>query len=172
MGDNPKSICALVLGLLEAEFDQAVVKMGTSIVAVGGAIVDGCCEGLLVVAPEAATRTSYQAFPLITPIDENCAEPVIALTVMVMANRCLVPVDAKGRAPKQAVNDVVYDVVFDDARIVWQVLAGADILGQDSIGDPLWQRAGLSQTFVSDVGGCLGSETRVTFGIPGWQWCE
>lgn len=170
--DNPQSVCAAVLGALENVFDLTVAKMGTTMVAVGGVIVDGCCDGLLVVTPESALRTSQRAFPLIVMVDDYCEDPVIALTVMVSANRCLVPSDAKGRAAPRAKQEAVYQTVFADARIVWQVLASRDIVGSDSIGDPLWLRASLSQIFTADVGGCLGSETRVTFGVPGWQWCE
>lgn len=169
--DNLESVCAAVLGLLEEAFDASDDKMGQRLVAVGGVLVDGCCDGLLAVAPEQRFRSSWSEFPLPLDDEDECLDPVTAVSLLVLAQRCLVPVDNRGRAPSMRVQGPVYSMVLRDAQTVWRVLSGVTVLGVDTIGDPLWQRASLNQMFTANDGGCLGTETRVTFGVPG-ELCE
>lgn len=168
--ENPETVAAAVLAQLEEAFDASDDKMGVKMIAVGGILVDGCCDGLLVVAPEQVFLTSYSLFPTPLPNDDDCQDAVTGISLLVVANRCLVPVDQRGKAPRAALQEPVYSMVLRDAAQVWKVLAGDAVLGQDSVGDVLWQRGTLGQLFTAD-GSCVGSETRVTFGVPG-TWCE
>lgn len=170
--DNPESVCAWVLGLLEEAFDRNDVKMGNAQVAVGGVMAVDCCVGLLVVAPETVFRTSHTAFPLPLQFDDVCDDPIIAIGLLVIANRCLTPVDQRGNPPARRKQENSHSVVLKDAATVWKVLADDPVLGVDVVGDPLWLRSGLTQLYTANEGGCYGTETRVTFGVPSAMWCE
>lgn len=173
--DTPYTVAAAVLAhvqtaLAEAERWIDLEHEGVAQVVVGGFVVDGCSA--LLVQPERVFRTSG-AFPQEAIADDRCVGNPIAVTVAVGVWRCVPVLGENGEVPSIEDQEAAHSGILLDAALVWNVLAGAAILGvdPDDPGVALWERAGLSQDFPPVQGGLGGSETRATFGVPWYRWC-
>lgn len=169
--ESPYTVAAAVLAavhdrLVECEADP----VSTQYVAVGQAVWDDPC-GQLVVAVERTFRT-VDPFPTEAVSDAVCAGNPIGVDVVVLLVRCMPVIDDAGRAPAPSVLDATSASIYRDAAIVWNVLAGFDLLGDDGFGEPEWERGNLAQTFTGADGGAIGIESRVTLGVPAHLWCQ
>ena len=169
--ETPYTVAAAVLATVQAALEAAERPVGRTLVAVGAFVVDDCCAGHLAVAPERVWRTTAR-WPDEAGADEVCGENPIAVSLLVRIDRCVPVVLDNGDPPPSAQVEAAHSGVLTDAAIIWNTLAGDDVLGDDGTGYALWERASLSQDFVAAEGGCVGVETRVTFGIPAESWCE
>lgn len=181
--ETPYTVCAAVLAVVGEAFDLCGFPMAVAatedepavdgiigMVSVGGIVVDDCCGGLLIVAPERVYRAK-RPFPTAADADENCADGLLAVDLMIYMARCIPVLDDQGNAPSLASQAEAYGQVLADAAIVWGAAVGLELLGQDQVGDPLWERANVVQIFTPAQGGCTGSETRLTVGLPFESWC-
>jgi hypothetical protein len=128
-------------------------------VAAGVIAWDDCC-GTLVVAPERTYRS--QSFPDEFVGLEQCFGGFITVQLVVLLVRCVPTVDDLGQSPSADDKDAAYRALLDDGDIVWNTVSGP-------LGDS-WERAGVSQLFNGDQGGCVGVETRVTVGVDTDVW--
>lgn len=162
------TVCAAVLAYVEAALTACGRTPGQTLVSVGGIVVDDCCIGLLQVAPERVYRTA--GFPIEATTDEVCRKGLLAVDVVVRLDTCAPVLDAKGRAPSIESQEATFTTVLQDAAIVWGAVSSDDILGDD-YGEPAWSRANVTQIFNGPDGGCIGSETRLSIGLPYALWC-
>lgn len=170
MSDTPCSVAAAVLACVQAALQAAGRPAGVTMVAAGGLVVDDCCVGVLLVAPERIYRT-IEPFPTEALADGQCEDTPIAVDVVVQLSRCVPVIDDRGNPPSTSEQEAAMSALLLDAAVVWNVLAGWGVLGEDSAGDPAWERANLSQLFLGAEGGCIAVESRVTLGIPQVTWC-
>jgi hypothetical protein len=169
--ESPQSVAAAVLAHVETALETAGHPVGVSMVAVGAFALDECCEGVLVVAPERVYRT-IDPFPTeFTGNELLCSQYPIAVDLTVFLANCVPVVDDAGNPPSVQASEEASAYLMAGAAIVWSALASPALLGDDGYGDPLWERAGMSQDFVGPAGGCLGVAPRVTLGINQWAWC-
>lgn len=170
--ETPYTVCALVLAYVQDALKRAGREVGIATVAAGVLVIDDCCQGALIVAPDRIWRTT-EVFPAEAAIDGRCFENPIAVDLLVRVERCVPVLDDAGRAPAIAAQEEAYAAILHDAALVWSVLSGRQILGDDpdDSGEPLWERGNISQVFVGAEGGCVGVETRVTFGVGLSGWC-
>lgn len=168
--ETPRTVAAAVLAHVEEALTEGgAAPISTAYVALGEVAWDDCC-GQLVVAIERVYRT-VEPFPSEATSDVRCAGLLIAVDVVVELLRCLPVLDDSGNAPTPEALDAAYEPIYRDSALVWNALASADLLGDDGYGDPVWDRANLNQTWIAPQGGCIGTETRVTLGIPSDVWC-
>lgn len=167
---SPFTVAAAVLACVQAGLIDAERAVGQAMVAAGGLVIDDCCVGSLIVAPERVFRT-MEPFPTEASADQVCEGSPIAVDLVVRVDRCVPVLSDTGQPPSVADQEAAFCALLADAAVVWNVLAGRDVLGSDAAGDPAWERASLSQLFVGAEGGCVGVETRVTFGVPSYDWC-
>lgn len=160
---GPNEVCesvrAVVLARLEACGSEPIT---TSYSGVGLIAVDDCC-GQLVVAPERVFRS--EEFPLEATTDERCGAATVGIEMLVTLARCVPSPDDRGRAPSAAELSLAHKQILDDAAIVWAAVTDASVL------DVEWDRAGVSQTFSGNEGGCVSIDTRLVVGISAAQWC-
>lgn len=175
--ETPYTVCSIVLAYVRDALDKAGRGVGVATVAVGALVVDDCCDGILAVAPERIYQTT-DPFPyeLIAMEARHglrvCEEAPIAVDVSVALFRCVPVLNKAGNGPPdQDVVEGVYAEVLRDAAIVWGVVNGRELLGDDGTGEPVWLAARLSQTFTPAEGGCVGIETHVTLGVGQTGWC-
>lgn len=169
--ETPFTVAAAVLATVEAAFETCGVTVGKSMVAVGGIVVDDCCDGLLIVAPERVFR-ARTPFPTEVAGDDNWSrDGLIGVELNVLTARCIPVLDDRGNAPKIEDQESAYAEVLTDAAIVWGAVVSETILGVDSAGDPIWERANISQIFPAAQGGCAMVETRFWIGIAMGRWC-
>lgn len=169
---TPFTVCAAVLAYVQQALEDADPPrpVGVAMVAAGALLVDDCCDGLLVVAPERIWRT-IEPFPTEAGPDAVCDPYPIAIALVVTILRCTPTLDDKGRAPSVASQEAALSALLIDGAVVWKALRDPALLGDDGTGYPLWERAALSQTYLGGEGGCIGVETRVTVGIEQSSWC-
>lgn len=129
-------------------------------VAAGQVAWDDCC-GMLVVAPERVYRS--QSFPTEFIGQEVCDTGWLNIGLVVLLVRCIPTVDDRGRAPSGKALDDAYQMILEDAGVVWNALQCAELPDD-------WQKANLSQGFVGAEGGCVGVETRIIVGVPQTKW--
>lgn len=164
------TVCAAVLAYVQQAMIACERGPGVALVAVGGLVVDDCCAGNLIVAPERIFRTT-DPFPAEAGPDSICRDSPIGIDVVVRVDRCVPVIDDRGKAPSIAAQEAAYAAVMTDAAIVWGAIVSDGFLGDDGYGDPLWERATVGQLFAGPDGGCIGVETRLTIGIPYGLWC-
>jgi hypothetical protein len=158
---GPFELCEWLRSSIEADLLACGSEPVTTTYSGVGLIAwDDCC-GQLVVAPERIFRSVD--FPAEDTTDERCYAGSIAVTLLASLVRCVPSPDDRGNAPKPAALAAAHKAILDDAAIVWQSMNGAI--------DPEWDRAGLSQTFVGNQGGCVAIESRVTIGVEATNWC-
>lgn len=172
--ESAQTVAAAVLAqVLDALHTAGLgADIRTDYVAVGTAVWDDCC-GQLVVAPERVYRTNPRLGPFPTEggSDGDCAGNPIAIDLNVLLVRCVPTVDDAGNAPAPADIEAAYNLVLAEAAVVWNVLVGPDIVGDNDGWGGEWDRANVSQTWVGAEGGCIGTESRITLGIPFNEFC-
>lgn len=167
---TPFSVAAAVLAYVDQALCEAGREPGAKMVAAGGLVVEDCCDGLLIVAPERIYRT-VEPFPTEALADAVCGDYPIAVALVVSVLRCTPTMDDKGRAPSIASQEAALCDLLADGAVVWKALRDRGLLGDDGSGFPDWERAALSQTYFGGEGACVGVETRVTVGIEQSSWC-
>lgn len=120
---------------------------------------DDCC-GLLVVSPESVFR--WKEFPNAAVEIEDCVNGFIGLDILVTLVRCVPTMSDQGVAPSSSALDKAHTGLSEDAAVVWSRLSGP--IPED------WERANLSQTFGSSLGGCIAVETRLQIGLEQTKW--
>lgn len=171
--ETPYTVCALVLAYVEGELADASRPVGQTLVAVGAATIDDCCTGSLIVAPERIFQTT-DPFPTELGFRAGaspCEDAPIGMDVLIRVDRCVPVMDDKGNAPSNAAEEQAYNDLLIDAALVWKAITSTAFLGDDGFGDPVWQRANISQQFIGAEGGCVAVETRVTLGVGQTGWC-
>lgn len=168
--DTHFSVGRAVLATVQDHLDTAGIDIGSSYVTVGQPVWDDCCEGLLIVQVVRAYRTVLP-FPQEAQADSQCDDTPIAVDLLIHVARCAPVVDNRGNAPKVSELEAAYEAAYRDAAVVWNAAASREMLGFDPYDDPLWERANLSQSWPEPSGGCLGTDTFLTLGIPQWRWC-
>lgn len=168
---TPYSVAAAILAhVKDALLAAESAPITTEFVAAGQIAFDDCC-GTLVVMPELVQESGY---PFPSPRDPRlpCPQPMIQVDVLVLLVRCVPVLDDSGNPPTAAEQDAAFQAILRDAAIVWNALVvDTAVLGADPYGDPLWERANASQGMQAPSGGCIGIETRVSYGIPQDLWC-
>lgn len=168
--ESPFSVAETVKNLALAALVKYNRPVGVAMVAAGGLVVDDCCAGLLLVAPERVYRT-VDPFPTEAREDARCAGNPIAVDLVVVVYRCVPVIKEDGSAPTPGEQEEGLNGILTDGGIVWGVLAGSGLTGDDGYGDPAWERANLNQLFSGPEGGCVAVETRVTVGVGQRGWC-
>lgn len=144
-----------------------------TLVAVGGIVVDNCCDGLLIVAPERVYR-SLPPFPnemSFDPEGDAAEVGLIGVDLLVYCARCVPVLDDRGNPPPVAEQEAAYADILRDAAIVWGAVTSDAVLGDNGAGWALWERANVSQIYTQAEGGCSASETRFTLGVNMRSWC-
>lgn len=163
--DSPFSVCEHVLAVVRGELKKAGREPACSLVAAGGIVIDSCDGGYLVVAPERVYR-ARTPFPTEATDDQSAWEAeLIGVDVLVRMERCVPVLTESGAAPDVAEQEAGYRGVLEDAAVVWKACVG-ELITADG-----WLRANVSQLFVGPLGGCGGSETRLSLGIGMDDWC-
>ncbi len=162
-GLTPYTVCAAVLAVVQDHLARAGRKPAVAYVASGGIVVDSCEGGYLVVAPERVFRF-VSPLPTEALPDEQVAG--IGLDVVIRLERCVPVLTEAGDAPTVEEQEAGYREVLADAAVVWSACASDDM-----VLDGEWERSGIDQLFVGPLGGCSGSETRLTVGVPIDDWC-
>lgn len=168
--ESPYTVAAAVLATVADALEACGRAPGVSLVAAGGIIVDDCCVGRLTVAPERTYR-SIDPFPTEAGPDASCAGGMIGVDLVIRFDECIRVLTDAGEAPPVAEQQAAYQSVLEAAAIIWTAAVSRELLGDDAAGDPLWERANVTQLYVGIEGGCIGSETRLTLGIPMSLWC-
>lgn len=170
MIQDPFTICAMVLAVVEDALRSCGIEVGSTNIATGAIIVDDCCPGLLTVAPERVFRTT-DPFPTEAFDDGQCDGRPIAVDLVVRVDRCTPTIGDDGAPPSFDDQAASTREVLTDAAVIWNALASVLLLGDDGHGGTLLERANLNQIFTPPQGGCIGTETRVTLGVPADLWC-
>lgn len=129
--------------------------------AVGQVAWDSPC-GQLTAAPE---RTFfYLAFPTEFSEASNCDDAAeIAVVTVIRLLRCVPTVDSAGNPPKEDALSDAYDAIMDDASVILNALKDPDWC-------EWWERAGITQQYLGDLGGTVECETRFTLGTGLTRW--
>lgn len=163
--DSPFSVCEHVLSVVRAELKRAKREPACSLVAAGGITIDSCDGGYLIVAPERVYR-ARTPFPTEATDDQSAWEAeLIGVDVVVRIERCVPVLTDAGQAPPIDEQSAAYQGVLEDAAVVWKACVG-ELITADG-----WLRANVTQLFVGPLGGCGGSETRMSLGIGMEEWC-
>lgn len=169
--ESPATVAAAVLAHVRDALEAAgSAPITTELVAAGQIAFDDCC-GTLVVMPELIQESGY---PFPSPRDPRlpCDVPMIQVDLLVLLVRCVPVLNDNGEPPTAEEQEAAFQAILGDAAIVWNTLAGdPSVLGTDAYGDPLWERANATQGWQAPSGGCIGIETRISFGIPQSLWC-
>ena len=169
--ETPYTVAAAILAEVLEAFAAQSVTIGHSMVAVGAVMLDGCCDGSLIVAPERVYRIDSTAgFPAEASVDGRCGN-LIGVDMLVRVDRCVPVIEAglNGRikVPSDAAQEEAFRIVLRDAAIVWNAVVSEAMLGEDEE----WERASVVQRYDGPQGDCLASETRFTIGIDKDSWC-
>ena len=163
--DTPYSVLSAVLAVIIDHFEACDRTPAKSFVSVGGAIVDDCCTGTLIVTAERIYRTT-SPFPTEAVADDTCNTHVVAINVLATIARCMPTIDSKGNAPKPAAQEAAAAAAYIDSAILWRALNSANMLADDE-----WERASVNVTFGAEQGACITIEGRMTLGINQSGWC-
>ena len=154
-----------VMDRIVAELVGALVARGRPEVyrhhaLVGTAAWDECC-GQLTAAPERIFR--YTVFPEEETGASACDVAELAVNVVVRLVRCVATATDAGEPPPQEEVESTNREVMVDASIILNALVDPDWC-------EWWERAGISQTFVGELGGCVEVETRFVLGLGVHTW--
>lgn len=156
--DVCETVRAQVLALLDECERPPITRTYSS---VGVVAWDDCC-GMLVVTPDRVYRSSE--FPNEDTESETCTPSLIAVDLTVALVRCVPGPTARGEAPPQDQVAAAFASIMRDAAVVWRAV------GVEPLPDE-WERARITQEFDGEQGTCVAVLTRVTVGLPGYDWC-
>lgn len=162
--ETPYTVAAAVLATVEAALIACSRPVKVALVAAGSIVVDDCCAGQLTVAVERQYRT-IAPFPTEAGPDDDCRGHRIGLDLVVRVDRCVPVLTNAGKAPAASAQEEADKGIYTDAAIVWGAVVSDALVGE------WWERANVVTTYTPAEGGCKGSETRFTLGIPSAGWC-
>lgn len=162
--ETPYTVAAAVLATVEAALIACQRPVAVALVAAGSIVVDDCCAGQLTVAVERTYRTT-SPFPTEAGADDDCRGERIGLDIVARVDRCVPVLDNAGKAPSAEAQEQADVGIYLDAAIVWGAVVSDALVGE------WWERANVVQTYTPAEGGCKGSETRFSLGIPSRDWC-
>lgn len=166
---TPYSLASEVLAVVQDALETAGRPVADTLVAVGGLVMDECCDGILTVGVERVWR-SIDPWPTEATGDRLCGEH-IGVNLLVRVDRCVPVPDDDGAAPLLSEQEAASVELLQDAAVVWATVVGPGVLGADAYGDPWYERAMVQQTFTEPLGGCAAVETRFALGVPVPVWC-
>lgn len=160
------SVCESVRDVIDNALTAAGRKVGSRLIAVGGAAIDLTdCNGMLIVGIE---RTFQARTPFPTTASTSDSE-LIGVDLLVLVARCVPVVDEHGAAPSVDEQQSAHGPVLADSALVWSICKTATF-GTDLYGDT-WERGPVSQDFVGPEGGVVLVATRFALGLPIDEWC-
>jgi hypothetical protein len=152
-----RTVASEVMGALTAANRPKIERHH---VIVGQSVWDVPC-GQLTVAPERQYR--YRSFPIEDTNAEACDTDEIAVVTVVRLLRCVPTLTNAGKPPRQEASEDAYESIMDDAQVIWNALLDPDWC-------PYWERSGLAQQFLGDLGGAVECETRFVLGTGLTRW--
>lgn len=161
--DTPHTLAAFLVEYLAEALAACRRRVGRSIVAVGGIVLDNADGGLLVVAPTRVFRATTP-FPREAE-NEECSTDLIGVEFILRVARCVPVLTESGGVPADSVVEEAHVGLLEDAAVLWRALLADELLAEG------WERAGVDLTFPEPAGGIGAVEARVVLGLPLSDWC-